>query len=59
MYVQAYTKDDGTISMKLVDYYDFTKLKEEDGFDKLNNRAYKQQELGKLKPYVLYFEFKY
>ena len=50
---------DGTVTMKLVDYYDFTKLKEEDGFDKLNNRAYKQQELGKLKPYAIYFEFTY
>lgn len=57
--VDAKMHDDGTISMKVVDYYDFTKLKEEDGFDKLNNRAYKQQELGKLKPYAIYFELTY
>ena len=57
--VDAKMNDDGTVSMKLVDYYDFTKLEENDGFDELNNRAYRQQELGKLKPYALYFELTY
>lgn len=57
--VDAKMNDDGTISMKVVDYYDFTKLKGDDIFDKLNNNAYKQQKLGKLKPYVLYFELTY
>ncbi len=57
--VDAKMNDDGTVTMKVVDYYDFTKLQGDGIFDKLNNNAYKQQELGKLKPYVLYFEFKY
>ena len=57
--VDAKMNKDGSITMKLVDYYDFTKLKENDEFDKLNNRAYKQQVLGKLKPYVIYKELRY
>ena len=57
--VDAKMNDDGSITIKLVDYYDFTKLEGNDEFDKLNNRAYKQQVLGKLKPYVIYKELRY
>ena len=57
--VDAKMNSDGTVTMKLVDYYDFTKLKGDDIFDKLNNNAYEQQKLGKLKPYAIYFELTY
>lgn len=57
--VDAKMNNDGTVTMKVVDYYDFTKLQGDGIFDKLNNRAYVQQELGKLKPFAIYFEFKY
>lgn len=50
---------DGTVTMKLVDYYDFSKLDDGGFFNYLNNNAHHQQELGKLKPYVMYFEFTY
>ena len=57
--VDAKMNDDGTVSMKLVDYYDFTKLEKGDWLNSLNNNAYEQQKLGKLKPYALYFELRY
>ncbi len=57
--VDAKMNDDGTVTMKVVDYYDFEKWKENDIFDKLNNNAYEQQKLGKLKPYAIYFELTY
>ena len=74
--VDAKMNDDGTVTMKIVDYYDFTKnrvksdyTKEElknnpisigeNMFNEVNNRAYEQQSLGKLKPYAIYFEFTY
>jgi len=80
--VDAKMNKDGTITMKLVDYYDFTRLSEQkynlskiirgiknigigntaknilnNSFNVINNRAYEQQKLGKLKPYAVYFEF--
>ena len=51
---------DGTITMKLVDYYDFSKLDDDKTlFNTVNNVAYKEQKLGKMKPYIIYKELKY
>ena len=80
--VDARMNKDGTVTMKLVDYYDFNHLDEKkynlfkimqeiekngisktaknilnNSFNVINNRAYEQQKLGKLKPYAIYFEF--
>ena len=86
--VDAKMLDDGIVTMKLVDYYDFNKLDDNipllpDNFEqikkqgvtltaknmakavfnnkinRLNNRAYNQQKNGKLKPYIIYKEFKF
>ena len=59
---------DGSITLIISDFYDFEHwfVKEQDESDMrkikaINNRAYRQQKAGKLKPYMIYIslEFKY
>ena len=49
----------GNLSMDIADYYDFEKLPSSEDllkniFIDINNRAYEQQLMGKLKPYILH-----
>ena len=68
--VDAKMAPDGTVTMTILDFYDFSRMPQngdilEDGsvvnkgnidnaISVINNNAYNQQKLGKLKPYVVY-----
>ena len=53
-------ESDNIITMELVDYYDFSKLDDNKTFfNTVNNIAYKEQALGKMKPYLIYKKLKY
>ena len=61
----------GSITMELVDYYDFSRRPEKgekntetmselgNQLNKINNRAYNQQLYGKMKPYIIYKKLVY